>query len=510
MLASLEVAIGLAVCLAAFLYYCAIPNKGKGRISRSAGLGSRIVRKITTELEIVGDKLEAIAKRQAYARVADAMKLTDIFVDFSQLEKAEFGSDIRTRHFGLDPISENKFLNNGSYGATPLAVTRIRQDWEEEIQRNPVRFRFMDLPIRLGESQSHLASFVGADPNWIVFTSNVNEGVASILRSLEFEQSDAIVYLNIEYLANIALIQHFVKTKGVLAFEVKVEFPCDYVAILRAVKQAFDSLLAQNIKIRLALFDHITSVTAFVNPIEELVALCKSYGVRVLVDGAHAPGQIQLNIAALGADYYAGTLHKWAFAAPGTAFLAVNPSLQHEIVPLMIGHDLTGGYEHTFFYTGHRDYSPFLCVPDVLAFSNFIGGTKKIIKHNRRMVLRMACKLIERWGPPSRLVHKPEHMAAMALIVLPFSFAPSEQALVGPLTGILCAYLLTAHRITVPIFKLRFDGAAFLVVRISCQVFNVESEYDALGDAVASLQTSRLLEMAATTVKGPLHVAMAE
>lgn len=123
---------------------------------------------VSGKAEVYGDRAEAAAKAGLYARVADVLRLVDIEIDWRECKPSEFGEHIRDEHFSLDPVPINKFLNNGSYGSTPKAITKLRQQWEAEAQRNPVKFKFLDLGVRWGEAQAHLAKFVGADPNWVM------------------------------------------------------------------------------------------------------------------------------------------------------------------------------------------------------------------------------------------------------------------------------------------------------------------------------------------------------
>jgi isopenicillin-N epimerase len=391
---------------------------------------------------------------------------------------------MRARYFNV-PDNES-FLNNGSYGAAPCVVTEVRRRWEDLAAVNQVRFRFMDLSVRLYEAQAHLAAFLSADPNWIVFTSNVNEAMASVLRSLLFTEGDSVLYLCTEYIANISLIEYLCSLNGATPVRVDFEFPASSDDILRAVRLALEQSQRDGAPVRLCVFDHITSQTAYVNPIHELTDLAHAFGADVLVDGAHAPGQVPLNIASLGAEYYAGTLHKWAFACPGTAFLAVKPEKQPGISPLMVGHEL-GGFESSFLYTGHRDYSPFLAVPEVLRFTEKVcGGVGAVMKRNKEFVLQMAKMLAASWGPLSTLVHAPENTASMALITLPFEPMDKEEAKIKSVA--LGAYLMTHESITVPIFDMHFRGEWRLVVRISAHVFNFEEEYEHLRDSVLHIK----------------------
>lgn len=240
-------------------------------------------------------------------------------------------------------------------------------------------------------------------------------------------------------------------------------------------------------RIRLALFDHITSGSAYVLPVEQLVATCHAASIPVLIDGAHAPGQIHLNVAHINAEYYAGTLHKWAFSPPGVAFLCVKPDRQPGLEPLMVGHELSGSFEEDFKYTGHRDYSVFLAAPAALAFAQHVcGGTAAVIARNHACVTAAARRLAAQWGAPAEVLHADSCVASMAIIVLPFpALSKSEADMKAAALG---ALLMLSYNVTVPLFVLQVRGECRMVVRISCHVFNDTCEYDRLGDAVARIR----------------------
>lgn len=142
------------------------------------------------------DAAEAAAKAKAAAATGQLLCLEG--VPFSGMSRCEFGGAAMREHFFLRSASEHAFLNNGSYGCTPRAVSAHRVQWEHLAARDPVRFRFLDLPVRMAESVARISRFIGCDPNWCVLCTNVNEAVASVLRSIVLRPGDVMLFLSVE------------------------------------------------------------------------------------------------------------------------------------------------------------------------------------------------------------------------------------------------------------------------------------------------------------------------
>jgi isopenicillin-N epimerase len=216
---------------------------------------------------------------------------------------------------------------------------------------------------------------------------------------------------------------------------------------------------------RLAVFDHITSAGAIVLPVCEMAALCHERGVPVAIDGAHAPGQIALDVPALGVDWYVGNLHKWAFAAKGAAVIWCAPERQQALHPTAISHALDQGFAAEFDYTGTRDNSAWLAVPAAL---DYIGdwGEEAIRAHNAALARDAAAMLIEAWD--SEAAAAPEYCASMVSVGLPAGAGGDRDAARG-----LAARLTEQHGITAGIMVL--EGG--LWVRVSAQIYNEIDDY---------------------------------
>lgn len=243
--------------------------------------------------------------------------------------------------FLLDP--DVTFLNHGSYGACPAPVFEAYQRWQRELERNPAEFlgrRFHDLT---GEARAALAAFVGARADDLVFVPNATAGLNAVIRSLALEPGDEVVTTRHEYGA--------VTRTWQFAGATLVHAEPDGVAEAIGPRTKAVSV------------SHITSPTALVLPVEEICAAAREAGVLAIVDGAHAPGHVPLDLEAIGADVYAGNCHKWLSAPKGAAFLWARPEHQGWIDPLVVSWGYDEGFARRHGWQGTRDPAAALAVP---------------------------------------------------------------------------------------------------------------------------------------------------
>jgi isopenicillin-N epimerase len=358
----------------------------------------------------------------------------------------------------LDP--EVAFLNHGSFGATPRAVLAEQERWRARMERRPTHFMDRELPPALRAAASRLAAFVDARAEDLVFVENATAGCNAVLRSLSFAPSDEILVTDHGYPAVRKAAEYVAGRVGACVVEAAVPFPlADAAQVVAAVSSRLGP------RTRLAIFDHITSPTAIIFPASELTALCRAAGVPVLIDGAHAPGMLSLDVPSIGADWYTGNCHKWLMAPKGSAFLWTAPERQADTHPLVISHGFGQGFTAEFDWIGTRDPTAWLSVPVAIDFHEGLGGAR-LRERNAVLAREQAMMLARTWaterGAPDALT------ASMAAVRLPpHEPATAERALE------LRRKLFDDHRIEVPVTA--FAGA--LWTRISAHAYNRPADY---------------------------------
>jgi isopenicillin-N epimerase len=276
--------------------------------------------------------------------------------------------------FLLDP--DVVFLNHGSYGACPRPVFDAWQDWQREMERNPVEFLSRRSAGLLRQARERLAAYLGADAEELVFVSNATTGVNIVAKSLQLQPGDEVLTTDLEYGACRATLAAVCAQAGARLVVVPVALPLTSDEFVTAMTAAMSP------RTRLLMMSHITSPTALRLPVEPVLAQARTRGIATLIDGAHAPGQIALDLTALGADYYTGNCHKWMCAPKGTAFLHAR-SMHHGALHAMVtswgevapeGPSLWDGFigasvfERRMQWQGSRDLTGFLSVPAAIDF----------------------------------------------------------------------------------------------------------------------------------------------
>ena len=377
---------------------------------------------------------------------------------------SEFGQAVR--HFWtLDWSAAH--LNHGSYGATPKPVLAAQDTVRQEMERTIGDFFTRQLPGRMRAAAAELAGYLGADADDVVFVDNATAGMQSVLGSIDLKAGDEILINDQTYNAVKNIARYEAGRVGAKVVEITLPFPVEDDG--DSIVEAFKTGLSP--RTRLVLLDHITSATAVVMPVQRLIALSRDVGALVLVDGAHAPGQVDLDLATLGADFYTGNCHKWLAAPKGAAFLWAKREHQSWLHPPVVSHGLGKGFIAEFDWTGTRDPSSYLAVPAALAFRQTFGDSR-IKSHNRALADEAGTYLADAWktrlGSPASLA------GSMRMIKLPLSTgAPPDIRL----------KLWQDHRIDVPVNALA-DG---LWVRISAQLYNEMDDYRRLATAIRSL-----------------------
>jgi isopenicillin-N epimerase len=306
-------------------------------------------------------------------------------------------------HWTLEPGLT--FLNHGSFGATPRSVLGAQQAWRDELEAQPVRFMVERHEAELDAARAALAAFIGADADDLAFIPNATSGVNTVLRSLRFAPDDELLTIDHAYNAVRNAMDYVAARDGAHVTVVAVPFPLAHASdIINRVMAGVTP------RTRLAVLDHVTSATALVLPIRDLVAELSARGVETLVDGAHAPGMLDLDLGDLGAGYYTGNLHKWVSAPKGAAFVWVRRDLQSAIRPLVISHGANSPrtdrsrFRLEFDWLGTSDPSAILSVPAALEFGAGLlrGGWPALRERNHRLALEardLLCAATEQPAP---------------------------------------------------------------------------------------------------------------
>ncbi|TVQ32689.1 MAG: aminotransferase class V-fold PLP-dependent enzyme [Phycisphaeraceae bacterium] len=382
-------------------------------------------------------------------------------------------------HWTIDPAVS--YLNHGSFGATPKHVIEFQQTMRDRMERQGVRFFVRDLEGLLDSARAELGAFLGADADDLAFISNATTGVNAVLRSLDFGPGDELLTTNQEYNACANALRYIAERSGATPVVAEIPFP---IASPDQVVEAVLSMVTD--RTRIALLDHVTSQTGLVFPIERLVRELEARGVDTLVDGAHSPGMVEVDIDRLGAAYYTGNLHKWVCAPKGAAFLHVRRDRQERIRPAIISHGANSPrtdrsrFRVEFDWMGTDDPTAWLAAPEAIRFMGSLlpGGWDEVRRRNRELCLASRRVLCERLGVA---IPAPEEMigSIASIPLVDGADAPQPSALfLDPMQDV----LLEEFGIEVPVIP--WPAPPKRLLRISAQLYNEASEYERLATAV--------------------------
>ncbi len=355
-------------------------------------------------------------------------------------------------------------VNHGSFGATPDCVLAEQNAWRRRMEAQPTRFMSAVLPAALHDARARLAAFVGADAEDIAFVDNATSGCNSVLRSLSFAEGDEVLLSDHGYGAVRNTVRFVTERVGARMTEATIPFPH---ATTDSVVAAVATALSP--RTRLAVIDHITSASALVMPVARIAAVCHDAGVPIMIDGAHGPGQVNVDLRCLGADWYTGNCHKWLCAPKGCGFLWTSPRWQAETHPTVISHGYGLGFAQEFAWTGTRDPSAFLSVASAIEFHERLGGV--LLRERNIGLAADAARLVARRLNTAEITDN-DPGAAMRLVRLNVSH--DVQA------GRLRAGLLEAGT-DAPVHTI--GGAHWL--RLSAFAYNELEDYARLTDIVA-------------------------
>lgn len=383
---------------------------------------------------------------------------------------APVGAELRSEWL-LEP--KVAFLNHGSYGAVPRCVFVEQTRWRLRIEAEPVELLGRRSAALLAEARKPIGDWLGMNADDFGFVTNATEGVNAVLQSIPLRAEDELLTTSHVYHAVRQAMKHAARRAGAGYREIEIPLP------VHSPKQIADLVLSGiTPSTRLLVVDHITSPTALLFPIETITAECARRGVEVLIDGAHAPGTVPLNVPATGATYYAGNLHKWACAPKGSGFLWVRRDRQSIVHPLVVSHFLGEGFAREFGWQGTRDMSGWLSVPRAIQFMSDIGW-EKIRTHNHAIAAWVQQLLCEMWDVAPLSPPDGSMLGSMVTMALPKPLSDLTETD----AAVIQRRLYDDYRIEAPL--MRWGGRTY--VRPCCQIYNTAEEYERLGNAVREL-----------------------
>jgi len=377
------------------------------------------------------------------------------------------------------------FLNHGSFGSCPRAVLEFQRTLRNRLEQRPIQFLLRELEPLMDAARSALARFLKVEADDLVFVPNATAGVNTVLRSLQFERDDELLVTDHEYNASRNALNFVAERTGARVVVARLPFP------LQSSDQIVDSILSSiTPRTRLALIDHVTSQTGLIFPVERLVQEFSCRGIETLIDGAHAPGMVPLNLKKLGATYYTGNCHKWICAPKTAGFLYVQRDKQAAIRPLIISHGANSRRKDRsrflleFGWTGTHDPSASLSVPEALGYVGSLrpGGWLEVMWRNHTLAVaarKTICDALEIAVPcPDELIGS---MAAIPLPDTPQKPEPKPPLFLDPLQ----IKLLRDHAIEVPVIP--WPGFPKRLLRISAQLYNSLPQYERLAELLPKL-----------------------
>ena len=419
----------------------------------------------------------ALLLSSAAAAAVDSAALTPAAPAFGHAMLAEFS---------FEPGYLN--LNHGSYGSAPRSVTASAAAWTAACEANPdAWFRFPDRLWPAYEAlRQRLARAIGSGTNDTVMVENASQGVNAVLRSLARSAPPAprnkLLLLSTAYFMVKETAQYL--SPGLSPLLVNVSLPMTDAALLAAVGAA---LAAHAGEVYAASFSHIVSVPGVLLPVKALTALCHAHGVLVLIDGAHALGQVPVDVADIGAEFWLGNAHKWLYGAKGSALLWVAPHAQALIEPTTISWEGRGATHFllAFSYVGTTSYSNYLAMGAALDFRERVGGDAAIIAYMHDLAVRGGALLARAWA--TDVLHGEAQYAAMVDVRVPVSNAT--------VAGGLGAALMARYHTFVPIYDIGGVGGTpgVYYARVSAQIFNELGDFQYLADAVTTLLAEEAL-----------------
>ena len=362
-------------------------------------------------------------------------------------------------HYLLDP--DIVFLNHGSFGAVPRPVFETYQHWQRELEANPVIFLGRRLPGLLAESRARLGAFINAAPDDLTFVPNVTYALNIVTRSLDLQPGDVVLTTDHEYGAINRAWRFSCEKRGAKLANQQITVPvADPAAVAEQIWSGVDE------RTKVISLSHITSPSALILPVAEICRRARAAGIITVVDGAHAPGQLDLDMEKIGADFYGGNCHKWLSSARGAGFLHARPERQHLLEPLVVSHgwdrDVPGDSQFQDYFTsvGTIDPAAYLSVPAAIDFQQQ-NDWPQVRQACHRLLQETEQRILEMSGLPP--ISPPSMWAQMRVVLLPGKVEAYQR-------------LWEEDRIIVPVGQHGGQPG----VRISVQAYNTPAHLDTL------------------------------
>ena len=360
--------------------------------------------------------------------------------------------------------------NHGSYGAVPHPVLDEQRSWRDRMEENPVRFFAREMPTALEDARRDVARFLGADEDGVAFVPNATTGVSTVLARASLKRGDQVLVTDHGYGAVTSAARRFCERAG-------AELVVAEVALTASDEEAAAAVLAAvGKRTTLAVLDHVTSPTARRLPLHLLLPALRARGVTTLIDGAHAPGMLEVNLRELGADFWTGNLHKWACAPRGTAVLWAAPNLRAGVRPLVVSWADDRGFPWAFNDSGTYDVTGWLATPRALRFLHGLGW-ERLRRHNVELA-REGQRMVAAALNVDTDALPVDPAVSMQLVPLPAGVASSQQEAME-----LQAHIAESVAVETAITTWRGQG----FVRICAHAYNAPADYGRLAEALPSL-----------------------
>jgi isopenicillin-N epimerase len=376
-------------------------------------------------------------------------------------------------------IKSDVFTNHGSFGATPIAVLDKQAILEKEFNASREQFLRQESDSQLLKSKEHISNLLGMAVSDFVFVDNVTEGFNTVIKSLQLQSGDEVIITNHSYNCFVPVLEVESQNRNFKVVTADIPYP------MVSDEAVVDEILSRvTDKTKLCIVDHITSPTAFIFPVKKIVEALKKRGVETFVDGAHAPGQIDINVESIGAAYYTANHHKWLCAPVSSGFLYVRPDMQGGIHPLVSSYTAgeSNDFSMRFLWQGTRNPSARILTGEAITYMEGLlsGGWNEIRDRNHNLAVKardLLCAELNIAAPCQN-----DLFGSMFTIPLKDINIIDPESEVNPAIQI---YNYTQQRFGFGMYIQPFEGQYLL--RCSCHLYNSIGDYKKVAEAIKSL-----------------------